>query len=225
MASKTPLIGQRIALGFAIALAASLAIGILSLRNLNEMQRESEWVSHTIEVQSEVSLLNDSVSHMESVGQAYLISGEETLRAQIAVHRAHADASLKKLQSLTIDNASQQARLEKLGSLLNLQTSAAQQVASMRGSGDAGSARRVSAMVIEGQAIAQNFRTVSDSIADEETRLLVLRHEASRRATSLTRNTVVYGSLAALILVTVSGFFSHAASRFPWRICARAPPA
>ncbi len=207
MASKTPLIGQRIALGFAIALAASLAIGILSLRNLNEMQRESEWVSHTIEVQSEVSLLNDSVSHMESVGQAYLISGEETLRAQIAVHRAHADASLKKLQSLTIDNASQQARLEKLGSLLNLQTSAAQQVASMRGSGDAGSARRVSAMVIEGQAIAQNFRTVSDSIADEETRLLVLRHEASRRATSLTRNTVVYGSLAALILVTVSGFF------------------
>jgi len=35
-----------------------VAIGIFSLRNLNEMQRESGWVSHTLEVLSEVRLLS-----------------------------------------------------------------------------------------------------------------------------------------------------------------------
>jgi CheY-like chemotaxis protein/signal transduction histidine kinase/CHASE3 domain sensor protein len=207
VAFRTPLIGQRIGLGFAIALAASVAIGIFSLRNLNEMQRETALVSHTLEVLSEVRLLNDSVSRFESASRGYLLSGDENLRVDFSAQLETARASLRKLQVLTIDNASQQVRLDRLETILNRRAAAAQETVSMRDKGDAGSAKRVAAMITEGQAISENFRALSKSVAGEESRLLGLRHEASQRATTVTRGTVVYGSLSAFILVTVSGFF------------------
>jgi CheY-like chemotaxis protein/signal transduction histidine kinase len=206
VASKTLLIGQRIALGFAIALAASIAVGIFSLRSLNEMQQETSWVSHTLEVLSEVRLLNDSVSRLESAARGYLLSGDEGQKAEFATQRTTAEASLRKLQVLTVDNASQQIRLDRLEALLNRRIAAAQETIAVRDNGDTGSSRGVGALVREGQAISQDFRTVSESVGAEETRLLSIRHDASRRATSLTRDTVIYGSLLAFFVVAASGF-------------------
>jgi CheY-like chemotaxis protein/CHASE3 domain sensor protein len=205
--SRTLLIGQRIALGFALSLAALVAIGYFSLRNLDLMQQEAGLVSHTLEVLSEVRLLDESVSRLESAGRGYLLSGDDGLNAEGMAERQDALQSLAKLQRLTIDNASQQARLDRLAMLLQRRIAAYQDLIALRDRGQGGNGPRVAALVRQGQAISQSFRTLSAAVGEEETHLLALRQVAARRATVVTRDTVIFGSLAAFLFVTVAGYF------------------
>ena len=118
MFSKNFLIGQRLALGFSVSLIALMAIGFFSLRNLDEMQRETGWVNHTMEVMAELRLLNDSASRIESSGRGYLLSGEASLKAELASQRLSAATLFGKLHTLTGDNPAQQSRLDQLEALV-----------------------------------------------------------------------------------------------------------
>jgi len=204
--SKNLLLGQRIAVAFAVSILTLIAIGAFSLSNLNEMQRESAWVSHTLDVLSEARLIDESVSRLESASRGYLLSGNDGLREEIGADRMQAEASLRKLQLLTIDNASQQGRLEHISSLLASRLAAAADTVAARDAGQAGRPKQVAALVQDGQAISAQFRATTEEITAEETRLLAVRQQATRQATALTRDTVVYGSLGALGLVSLSGY-------------------
>jgi CheY-like chemotaxis protein/signal transduction histidine kinase len=205
--SKNLRIGQRIALGFAISLATLAAIGVFSLRNLEEMERQAGWIPHTLEVLSEVRLVDEAVSRVESASRGYLLAGAENLKTEIAAQRASASASVGRLQLLTVDNASQQIRLARLELLLNRRLAAAQELVDLRDRDQGGSAGQVNAAVGEGQAISEEFHATADAVAAEETRLLAVRQDGSRQMTAVTHDTVIYGSLAALLLVGVSGYF------------------
>lgn len=205
MFSKNFLIGQRLALGFSVSLIALMAIGFFSLRNLDEMQRETGWVNHTMEVMAELRLLNDSASRIESSGRGYLLSGEASLKAELASQRLSAATLFGKLHTLTGDNPAQQSRLDQLEALVARRVEVSEEMVKVRDSGGTDSNSRGASLVRDGQAVSDELRTVAAAVAAEETGLLAIRQEASRQATELTRDTVIYGSLAALLIVTVSG--------------------
>ena len=81
-----------------------IVIGFFSLRNFEELQNESFWVNHTLEVMAELRQLNESVSRIESSARGYLLSGESSLKTEFTAEQARADASLRKLRTLTADN-------------------------------------------------------------------------------------------------------------------------
>jgi CheY-like chemotaxis protein/CHASE3 domain sensor protein len=213
--SKTLLIGQRIALGFAVSLLALMVIGFFSLRNLQGMQRETSWVGHTLEALSEVRLLNESISRAESAGRGYLLSGADTLKAEQTEQALSAGISLRNLQALTVDNASQQARLNQLETLLARRVASSQETIALREGGQATKGGRILSLVTEGQEISRDFRAVAEAVGAEETRLLAIRQASTRRATALTRNTVIYGSLAAILFGAVSGYLLTASVTRP----------
>ncbi len=205
MLSKKFLIGQRIGLGFAVSIVALIAIGFFSLRNLEEMQRESALVTHTMEVMAELRQLNDSLSRLESAGRGYLLTGEASLKTEISVQQTAAEASLRRLRNLTADNPAQEPRLAEYDSLFKQRADMAHDLIDLRDANPGGVDKRVATLVLGGQKISEQLRTVSSELTDEENRLLALRQEVSARATQLTRNTVIFGSISALLIVVISG--------------------
>jgi CheY-like chemotaxis protein/CHASE3 domain sensor protein len=203
--SKKFLIGQRIGLGFAISIFALIAVGFFSLRSLDEMQRESTWVTHTIEVMAEVRLLNDSLSRMESSGRGYLLTGEAALKEELRQQRKAADISLQKLRRLTLDNPAQTTRIDEYDTLFSERTEMAEGLVAVRDSNPAGVDPRVARLVLNGQKISSELRRVAAAMNAEEARLLAQRQEISAQASRATRNTVIYGSLATLFIVLGTG--------------------
>ncbi len=206
MLSKNLLIGHRIALAFAIPVLALLSVGYFSLRNLDAMQRESGWVSHTIEVMAEVRSFSDALSRIDSSGRGYVLTGDEPLKTELAQQRASADASLSKLQKLTADNPIQQERLDQIRPLLNQRGVYAQELVSLRDTGAYRDSARVVELVRTGQKTSQGLRELATAMSNDETELLSQRRVASVHALEITRNTVVYGSIAALLVVGLGGF-------------------
>jgi len=203
--SKKFLIGQRIGLGFAVSIFALLAVGFFSLRSLDEMQRESARVTHTIEVMAEVRLLNDSLSRMESSGRGYLLTGDASLKEELRLQQKAADTSLQKLRRLTLDNPVQTARIDEYDSLFSERTELAEGLVAVRDSNPSGVDQRVSRLVLNGQKVSLELRRVAAELSAEENRLLALRQDISAQASRATRNTVVYGSLATLLIVVATG--------------------
>ena len=205
MLSKNLLIGQRIGLGFAVSIAALIAIGFFSLRNFYTLQSESAWVNHTIGVMSELRQFNDSVSRIEGSSRGYLLSGDEDLKKEFSEQQVTAATSLKALRVLTADNAHHAPRLDQLESVLQRRIEFSKSLVAMREQGLTRNDRAVAAIINSGQNASEELRAVSKSVNDEEAGLLEIRQAAARDAANFTRNTVIFGSIAALLSVVISG--------------------
>jgi CheY-like chemotaxis protein/CHASE3 domain sensor protein len=205
--SKNLLIGHRIIISFSVALVALIAVGVFNLRSLDDMQREATWVTHTIKIMAELRQLNESVARIESAGRGYLLAGEPSLKSEFTTEQMNAMTSLRKLRTLTGDNANQTPRLDLYEVLLARRIELAQGLVDLRDNRGNTNDARVTNLVRDGQKISEELRGVAASFSVEEARLLVIRQEAASSATALARNTVTFGSLGALLLVSVSGIF------------------
>lgn len=203
--SKNLLIGQRIGLGFSVSVAVLVAIGFFSLQNFEAMQRESGSVTHTVEVVAELRQLSDSLSRVESAGRGYLLSGEPSVKEEFFTQQTQAVASLRKLRTLTADNPIQTARLDRYEDLLARRIKMTEMLINRRDNSASDNQTTVAQLVRNGQQLSEELRKEAAALNAEENRLLVIRQTASGKATELTRNTVVFGSIGALLLVTISG--------------------
>ncbi len=204
MLSKRLLIGHRIALGFSVPLAALIVIGFFSLRNLDEMQRESRLVTHTVEVIGELKNFTTAISRLESVGRGYAIAGIEELKTEYEAHRMAAIESLRKLRALTEDNPDQRPRLDALTEATLLRGQLSKALIDARDQGGASVGQLVN-LVKRGQEASEQIWRTSDELERNESRLLMERQQAAAKASEFTRNSVMYGSVAALVLVAIGG--------------------
>ena len=207
MLSKNLLIGHRLAISFAVAVVALIAVGFFSLRSLDGIQREAIWVTHTIEVMAELRQLNEAVARVESAARGYLLAGEANLKSEFTIQQVSAAAALRKLRTLTGDNANQGPRLDHYEVLLARRIGLAEGLVDLRDNRGNSSAAEVPNLVRDGQKVSADLRVVSEEFLAEEARLLIIRQATAREAAALSRDTVTYGSLGALLLVSVSGFF------------------
>ncbi len=206
MFSKNLLIGHRIALAFVAPLIALIAVGFFSLRSIDEMQRESGWVSHTLEVMSELRTLSNSVSNIESAGRGYLISGDTALRDNLEPQRAAAAETIRRLRTLTTDNPEQKPRLDQLADLLARRGDLSRSLMVLRDAGEVRDVTRAAGLVRQGQEISERIWAIVNEMITAEGKLLNERRVISTEAAASTRATVTYGSLAALLVIIISGF-------------------
>ncbi len=111
--------------------AAMLAALLLVLLNtwaatsaLGTLLSAQKWLSHTLEVLAAAEDLNLQMSSANSATRAYLLTGDPQFSARYeAATRAVADG-VNHVSSLTVDNASQQARIAFLRTRINAKLSA-----------------------------------------------------------------------------------------------------
>ncbi len=205
MLPKNVLIGQRIILGFSAPLFALLALGVFTMRNLDDMREESAWVTHTMEVMSELRVLTDAVSSIESTGRGYVIAPDSTLKDKLAAQRVNAAQSLQRLKVLTVDNSLQQTRLERMAAFIEQRGQLSSELVRQREAGTPVGDIRLTDTVRRGQEISESIHSLSSEMIQTESDLLNQRRSAADKVTEFTKATVIYGSLGSLIIVIISG--------------------
>jgi signal transduction histidine kinase/DNA-binding response OmpR family regulator/CHASE3 domain sensor protein len=196
-------ISARIILGFAIALLALLVIGSVVYRNLATLSEDVGRVEHTLEVLQENERLASRLFEAQSIARDYLLSGDPSAPDRFATTVGELHSVLRLLRELTSDNPAQQGRLDSLEPILDRRIEAARQLMDSRRTGDTRVSAEVAEIVREGSGLTQSIAELSSAIEAEERGLLERRELESAQATALTKATVIYGTLTAIVFVAL----------------------
>ena len=196
-------IGNRIALGFAVALLALLVVGAVSYRNLIELNGDSRLVAHTLEVLQKSDALLADLMQAENSARGYELTGDSAFRDVFNARGRDLARDLEGLRELTADNQAQQARLAQLEQLMSRRLDISRQLMQERELRGARNDSRYSAMVGEGREQTQEARRLIAALEQEERSLLAERQAQAQRTADLTKGTIAFGTLIALALVTL----------------------
>jgi PAS domain S-box-containing protein len=182
--------------GFAFAFLSVCAMGALSYLNVNALRTAADWTRHTEVVISTLRLLLSDIAEAESAQRGYTVSGDESFVKSCHLAQRASAADLLTLRQLSVDNASQQARLAILSPLVSQRMALANQRIELRRSlgPDAFPASAPAA----GRQLQNRVRQMVGEMEQEEQRLLQLRQARMERGCAVTRAIIIAGSVMAL---------------------------
>ena len=110
---------HKIVAAFVVAFLALALVGVVTFHEARVHGDYNHWIIHTYEVQGKISGVTDSVDQLESGGRGYLLTGKKDYLESYQSGIDNAGARLEELRRLTADNPIQQARIERLQTLVN----------------------------------------------------------------------------------------------------------
>jgi Signal transduction histidine kinase len=186
---------------------ALILIGFLSLRNLDQMERESAMVVHTEQVMGALRTLTAAIASVESAGRGYVISGEAQIKYALEGQRQTALEAVRNLRESTKDNPAQQQRIAALTELVAQRAEMSRELIELKDEGQLDSATAAE-LVKRGQAVSDQIWTLQREVYLEESALLTERRHDAVEAAAFTRSVIIYGSIAAVLVVAISGIFA-----------------
>ena len=195
---------RRIQIGFGIAVAILVAVGVTALRSSSATLESAGWVAHTLNVRGALEQAVATLIGAESDVRGYEISGDSAFLGEYDAARTDLNRLLSRLRELTADNPTQQRRLDSLEALIPQRIELLRQILEAhrrhRIAGAAGvmSTGRVKPFMDE-------IRGLVARMEDEETRLLAARSATMRARADETRLAVLGGTLLALVLALAAG--------------------
>jgi signal transduction histidine kinase len=183
-----------VSFGFATLVAVAVLAASVMARNLNF----TSLVEHTYQVQSAITDFRNLDERMETARRGYLLSNDERFAADVKTIKAQIDASLQYIQSLTLDNPTQQANVVQLMALVDQQSQAiGVSLAFSRGGADNSSAFYHDT----GVATARAIRAQTDHMLSGERTKLAQRDAEQRTSV----NHLIEISIAAGLLLIAVG--------------------
>ena len=111
-------IGQKVLLGYSLALFLMVGIGIASYRSTKLLMDNTNMVTHTHIVLGEAETILTRLVDAESSYRGFLLTGEEIFLEPFEKAEKLIVVNRKSLRDLTVDNPAQQRRLDTLDDLL-----------------------------------------------------------------------------------------------------------
>jgi methyl-accepting chemotaxis protein len=201
-------IGERILFGCGLAILCIATNGIAAYRSTATLLGAQDWVRHTFLVIGEAESARANLVEIESAYRGYVLTGDERYLEPIEGSRTRLAESRKLLRSLTIDNASQQHRLDFLDPLIDRRLAVLVDAA-VRRREKGFAASLASAQQSSGPERMVEIRTLLAAAEDEERTLLVQREEIAQASAQNTDRTILYGNLIGLSLVAFVGIAMH----------------
>jgi len=165
-------------MGILIPLIASVIIGGVSVWGIYSVVKTEEWVVHTNEVLTSVSVVQKSAVDMETGMRGFLLSGKEQFLEPYNTGSKLAFSGIAKLQEKIKDNPQQVKLLDDAWVVLNdwRDVVAIPNIFLRRNSGEL-SLKDLSSKIgeDEGKEFFDKFRGIIDKFIAEETRLLEIR--------------------------------------------------
>jgi methyl-accepting chemotaxis protein len=203
-------VGMKIAAGFALALAILVAIGAVSYQSTAKLTETAKWVAHTYQVLEKLEGVLSGMMDAETGQRGYILTGEERYLEPYRDAQASVDQKIKSLRELTKDNVDQQRRLDileplidgKEGKFADLQESIDLRKDKIKGFDAALQMVRTD----KGKTVMDEIRKTLEAMADEENSLLIKRSEEAQASAKNANFTIVFGTLAAFVLLALAGF-------------------
>ena len=198
----------KIAIALGVALASIITLGALQYRAARRLVEDNRWVSHTQDVLRELEATQMRLNDADACAQSFAISGDSSGLPACQEASQRISSHIQNLRTLVADSASQQHRLANLEALIGISLRAIQQEIDLRKSGELGAAglaeleSSIRRSVGDAHAAAEEMQGV-------ELELLRQRQQAARQSDHQINLLILLGSLAAFILLSVSGVALH----------------
>jgi len=202
---------MKVLFGFAVPLAFLIALGAVSLYNLNSIAQTAKWVDHTRVVLAKAASIVGSAVDMETGMRGYLLAGKDGFLDPYKGGQEKTYASIKELQETVSDNPGQVARLGEVEKVLrDWQANVTEPTIALRGQiGDAKTMNDMAALVgaAKGKVYFDKFRGQIATFIKREASLLDKRREDFAGAFAKMRQlaeTGTSGTGATALLKTMS---------------------
>lgn len=197
-------IGKKLALGFGMVIVILITLSTVSFRNFSEFNDVTKWNVHTYEVLAQLDAIIESLINMETGQRGYSITGEKAFLEPFNQGKASFETVLSDVKEKTKDNPKQQDLLNRIGQLEQEWMKTAELAISYRNDVNQGTRTMNEVIALEQQANGKQFmdeirKTLDQSITMEND-LLKERTQKLDRIRIATNNTLIFGTLLAIIL-------------------------
>jgi CHASE3 domain sensor protein len=104
---------HRVAGGFIVAVLLTVFLGLSSWRGAGQTADDADWVAHTYAVMEMIESTTRHVIEMETIARTFGLTGQDSVLAHYEIARGNLESDEHELRQLTLDNFSQQRRLDK----------------------------------------------------------------------------------------------------------------
>jgi methyl-accepting chemotaxis protein len=197
-------VGVKIGIGFTIALAMLVLVGLVSRQSTQTLQASSQWVAHTHEVLSRISRMTALLRACEADARGYGLTGEAVFATALATSRSGMRNELSALVNSTTDNPRQGARFTQISALIDRKVELLEAIMRLRDEeGVTAAARAVGSA--ENRTLIENIAALTQAAEREEHTLLDARVQQARDSVGEAERLVLWAVLAGLALVALVG--------------------
>lgn len=197
-------VGRKIAVGYAVVLIATMAIGITAFRSLASLLDAAGWRAHTVAVQVHLANTATLLKDAETGQRGYLLTGRDNYLQPYFASIPQIDNALTSLGTLTRDNPAQQRHLELLKRSVQLKLDELRRTVDLRREQGLQAALDV-VLTDQGKKEMDNIRAQIGAMESAENALLKSREAQLKRSAEVAMAVVLYGVPVVLLLVVVSG--------------------
>lgn len=198
-------VGAKLGLGFGLALAILLVIGIASYLGTRTLMETNRWEIHTHlvlgKLENVLSLLKDT----ETGQRGYIITGQQRYLEPYDQAVKQIASEMKGIRELTADNSNQQVRLDALELLITAKLGELKETIDLRKT-EGFEATRQLVLTEKGKIIMDEIRKVIGDMENEENLLLEERADEAEATARSTTLIILGGTLSAFLLLSVVGF-------------------
>jgi methyl-accepting chemotaxis protein len=207
-------VGTKIGVTFGLCLTIMISIGVASFRSTTHLIDATNLVAHTYEVLDNLQAIPAHVMEAESDVRGYLITGQERYLGPVEGEQKAAHEALKRTRTLTVDNPSQQRRLDVLDPLLEARLGLMREMVETRRSRGANAAVQ-DLITDKANDLTRRIQAEIADMREVETELLRVRTDEtkSKAAATITSNTG--GTRFGVLLCAVAGFLLYRAITRP----------
>lgn len=199
-------IGRRIAFALVLGPLALMLIGAIALVNTRALLDSERALQRSFDTRLAIRDTRYSVISAESAQRGYILTGDPQYLAPYESLLRQAGERLATFGQLTAGNAPQQARLETVRSLVREKSTEMKEAIDARRTRGAGPALELVRSNRGKSLMDQLLSTISSAITEEDLTTASL-HASDQRAGEQTVNTIVFGTLAAVVLLVAVAFF------------------
>lgn len=185
---------------FVLAVIILALIALITYRGTTGLIHASEMVSHTREVLENLEALLSDISDAEVGQRGYVITGRESFLTPYHEALAEIVAHTQRLRELILDNPAQQARLTRLGPLIQSKLAITKENISLRADAGFAAAQENIASETGKRVMDEIRRTIADMRAEEENLLQKRDDQAKASARKAFRLAWVGSALSFLLL-------------------------
>ena len=203
MASWT--FGRKVGAGFAVAVAALVIVAIAGYRSALSLAENNARVAHTLQVRVEIAQVLTQLVNAETGQRGYVITGREEFLEPYTAALGELDKALHEVQRLTADNPAQQQRLDQAHAAIDAKLAELKRVIAERRANPETAIATIAAG--EGREAMGRARALLKDMDDAEIALMEQRSRAVEDSTRIASSVIIYGTIAAVVLVLLVGWW------------------
>ena len=200
---------------FAGAVIVLIAISMFNYRKASELQTAISWMSHTQEVLTQIHAVQVAADEIQADASRYALTGRDDFLKAYAVALREIGPRQTKLRQLTVDNPSQEPRINTLDSQIAARLAFDQITIEARKTG--GPQKAIEHLgSAQGEALSRQIRTTLETLQDEEQRLGGIREATTAKVNRAIFLILPVGTLLSVVFLVVGLFRLNAEAIAAW---------